>query len=275
MHQIDIRIAPDGDAGRRPSGGASTPPPRSPARRSWRRSTGGRSPPSRTTARSPSPTRSSRSAEAVAVLTERSAELRGERVAGSLRRWRRGERVPRRRRAERALPGAAAARGRAAGEVIAMAADEYASANAVARRSLERGRGGRLPRPARRGAARRRGALAPADAASSRTGGRWARSSSASVPRLPRFVTDFDVAVARAGARRRGRVPHGRRARAARRRRARVRGARRPPRVGRATSRCATASRSRPARCASPTASAGSAWPRRGPTAAGAARTRR
>ena len=45
-----------------------------------------------------------RSAEAVAVLTERSAELRGERVAGSLRRWRRGERVPRRRRAERRSP---------------------------------------------------------------------------------------------------------------------------------------------------------------------------
>ena len=45
-----------------------------------------------------------RSAEAVAVLTERSAELRGQRVAGSLRRWRRGERVPRRRRAERRSP---------------------------------------------------------------------------------------------------------------------------------------------------------------------------
>jgi hypothetical protein len=38
-----------------------------------------------------------RSAGAVALLAERSAQLRGERVAGRLRGWRRGERAERRR----------------------------------------------------------------------------------------------------------------------------------------------------------------------------------
>jgi hypothetical protein len=53
-----------------------------------------------------------RTAAAVAVLMERSAQLRGQRVGGSLRAWRRGERVPRRRRAERpALPPRVAVQG--------------------------------------------------------------------------------------------------------------------------------------------------------------------
>lgn len=44
--------------------------------------------------------------EAIALLVERSAQLRGQRVAGELRRWRRGERSERRRpaRAQRPSP---------------------------------------------------------------------------------------------------------------------------------------------------------------------------
>ena len=42
-----------------------------------------------------------RTAEAVSVLGDRGAQLRGERVAGRLRGWRRGERVARRRPSRR------------------------------------------------------------------------------------------------------------------------------------------------------------------------------
>ena len=42
--------------------------------------------------------------EAIALLLERSAQLRGQRVAGELRRWRRGERSERRRTRPAARP---------------------------------------------------------------------------------------------------------------------------------------------------------------------------
>ena len=42
-----------------------------------------------------------RTADVVALLSERSAQLRGQRVGGRLRAWRRGERVARRRPARR------------------------------------------------------------------------------------------------------------------------------------------------------------------------------